>query len=108
MTDALANEPDVSKGGKEVEFGIMILGGATALPPQERPAAPPMEEPMIQEVVREPETARIARDDVETSTILQSESFWEDLEGFLKMRLKDEGEAMRLRSLLRSAWESSS
>ncbi|EEP79176.1 predicted protein [Uncinocarpus reesii 1704] len=111
VTDALASEPDVLKGGKEVEFGIMILGGAAVLPPQEPPAtstiATGAEHLAGKEAMQEPDTAKKLPADIENRNVLWSESFWEDLEGFLKMRIKDEKEAARLRVLFKNAWESS-
>ncbi|EAS30902.1 uncharacterized protein CIMG_06381 [Coccidioides immitis RS] len=108
VTDALANDPDALVGGKEVEFGVMILGGAAMIPPKESSAPTTegkAEEPVAQEAVRVPEAAQPLPGD--SAGILKSVSFWDDLEGFLKMRLKDENEAARLRSLFTKTWESS-
>ncbi|WEW56274.1 hypothetical protein PRK78_001717 [Emydomyces testavorans] len=107
VTDALANEPGALAGGKEVDFGVMILGGATVVHPREPPATTGgIEESTIQEVANEPESSLPEPAHAESPNGLQSSSFWDDLEGFLKMRLKSESEAVRLRSLFKNAWES--
>jgi hypothetical protein len=36
--------------------------------------------------------------------VLQSEAFWDDLQGFLEQRVKDETEAKRLRAMFHNAW----
>lgn len=70
-----------------VEFSIMVIGGAAAIPPEETVAAK-TEEP----------TGAAAVD---------TDAFWSDLNGFLQQRLKDEPQAKELSSLFRSSWEAS-
>lgn len=70
-----------------VEFTIMVIGGAAAIPPEQAPA-PPAAEP----------TGEAAVD---------TDAFWQDLNGFLMQRLKDEAEAKELSGLFRSSWEAS-
>merc|ERR1712000_523600 len=72
-----------------VEFAVMVIGGAAAIPPAEAdvPAAP---------------TA-----DTAGAEALETAAFWDDLKGFLMQRLKDESEAEKLSALFKSSWESS-
>lgn len=72
----------ISEGDKAVEFAIMVIGGAAAVLPVEEAK------------------------DTNTTSLADSESFWEDLKGFLMQRLKDEALAKEMSSLFRSSWES--
>jgi hypothetical protein len=72
---------------RSVEFSIMVLGGAAAVPPEE-PEATPEAEPT-------------------GAAALETEKFWEDLKGFLAQRLKDQEQAETLSALLKSSWQSS-
>ncbi|EKJ78814.1 hypothetical protein HYE68_010335 [Fusarium pseudograminearum] len=69
-----------------VEFTVMVIGGAAAIPPEEPEAAPEAQ----------PTGAHA----------LQTDEFWSDLKGFLMQRLKDEAEAERLSGLFKSSWQS--
>ncbi|KAI5466922.1 cell-cycle control medial ring component-domain-containing protein [Mariannaea sp. PMI_226] len=70
-----------------IEFSVMVMGGAAAIPPEETEAAP------------EPEPTG--------ATALETEKFWSDLNGFLAQRLKDQEQADTLSKLWKSSWESS-
>ncbi|KAJ3513640.1 hypothetical protein NM208_g15157 [Fusarium decemcellulare] len=70
-----------------IEFTVMVIGGAAAIPPEEPEAAPEV-----------PATGKDA---------LETEEFWSDLKGFLMQRLKDESQAENLSGLFRSSWQSS-
>ncbi|KAI1908234.1 hypothetical protein LOZ53_004831 [Ophidiomyces ophidiicola] len=117
VTDVLANEPDVLKGGKEVEFGVMILGGAVVVPPREPPAPAPVtaiptkagqtESPSVQEVVNSSDDAPSSPSTTDNVDILHSAAFWKDVESFLETKLKGDGEATRVASLFKKGWESS-
>ena len=78
----LLGETDMS-----IEFTVMVIGGAAAIPPEE-PEAAPEAQPT-------------------GSDALQTDEFWSDLKGFLMQRLKDEAEAERLSGLFKSSWQSS-
>ncbi|KAM0427042.1 hypothetical protein ACHAPT_007941 [Fusarium lateritium] len=77
----LLGETDLS-----IEFTVMVIGGAAAIPPEEPEAAP--------EVLPRGKEA------------LETEEFWSDLKGFLMQRLKDEAQAEELSGLFRSSWQS--
>ncbi|KAJ4197506.1 hypothetical protein NW767_001252 [Fusarium falciforme] len=70
-----------------IEFTVMVIGGAAAIPPEE-PEATPEALPTGKEA-------------------LETEEFWSDLKGFLMQRLKDETQAEELSGLFRSSWQSS-
>lgn len=40
--------------------------------------------------------------------VLKEDHFWDDLQGFLQQRIRDEDEARRLSGLFRSAWQKGS
>ncbi|KPM37201.1 hypothetical protein AK830_g9342 [Neonectria ditissima] len=69
-----------------IEFSVMVIGGAAAIPPEE-PTAAPEAKPTGQAAV-------------------ETEEFWADLKGFLMQRLKDEAEAEELSALFKSSWQS--
>ncbi|KAF7588889.1 hypothetical protein BBP40_005039 [Aspergillus hancockii] len=95
IAEILADEPDMLGGGKEVEFGIMIMGGAKAVEED-------------QEMVdRDSGASPKAALGPSGEAILETEAFWDDLEGYLGQRVKDNEEAKRLRGLFKGAWSSS-
>lgn len=96
VAEILSDEPEMLAGGKEVEFGVMIIGGAKTVdsaaqsePTEERDVSPP--KPAVGPSGEE---------------VLQNEGFWDDLQGYLEQRLKDGEEAKRLRGLFWTAWSS--
>ena len=66
-----------------IEFSVMVIGGAAAIPPPEAP------------VSVSPSGA----------ALLGTTEFWDDLQGFLSQRLKDDKQAQELSTLFRSSWE---
>ncbi|KAL1964381.1 hypothetical protein VTN77DRAFT_7066 [Rasamsonia byssochlamydoides] len=82
------SEPEVLSGGKTVEFGVMIMGGASI-----KPATAATETPST--VPSPPKPAEV----------LSTDAFWTDLEGFLEKRIRDQPEAARLAGVFRRAWE---
>ena len=96
IAEILADEPDLLAGGKEVEFGVMIIGGAKTVEAVETQA-----EPEPQEV--SPPKPAVGPSGAE---VLRTEAFWDDLQGFMEQRLKDYEEAQRLRTLFNKAWSS--
>lgn len=93
VAEVLADEPDILVGGKEVEFGVMIIGGAKTIDAAAQP------EPAEQRDVSPPKPA-VGPSGEE---VLKTEVFWDDLQGYLEQRLKDEHEAKRLRALFKDA-----
>ncbi|CAG8127908.1 unnamed protein product [Penicillium salamii] len=97
LAELLVDEPAILAGGKEVEIGIMVIGGAQAV-----------ETSVSQPEVAEKQDESPSKPAVGPSgaEVLQTETFWDDLQGYLEQRLKDEGEAQRLKSLFKDAWKS--
>lgn len=97
IAEILADEPDMLAGGKAVEFGVMIIGGATLVDTAESQS----------EAVEERENISSKPAIVPSGAeMLQTEVFWDDLQGYLEQQLKDEQEAKRLRLLFKEAWVS--
>ncbi|KAJ5566693.1 uncharacterized protein N7459_010075 [Penicillium hispanicum] len=97
VAEILADEPDMLAGGKAVEFGVMIIGGAKVVDISEsQPEA-------VEARDISPPKPAIGPSGAE---VLQTEVFWDDLQGYLEQRLKDEQEAKRLRLLFKEAWSS--
>lgn len=106
VADALTDEVAALDGGKEVEFGVMIMGGA-----QEYMGVPEVGGSAMDEgsgtsgsAVR---TEKVADKWEQSRDVLDGDTFWSELEGFLASQVKDEGEAGKLKDLFRSAWTSS-
>lgn len=99
IAEVLVDEPEMLAGGKEVEFGVMIIGGAKAVEAAES-------ESHEGEQARDesPPKAAVGPSGAE---LLKTEAFWDDLQGYLQQRLKDQEEAGRLRGLFKDAWQSS-
>ncbi|KAA8642843.1 uncharacterized protein ATNIH1004_009596 [Aspergillus tanneri] len=93
IAEILSDEPAMLAGGKEVEFGVMIMGGAKV-------------------VETGTETAKASSTSKRAlgpsgEVLLETDAFWDDLEGYLQQRLKDVEEAKRLRALFKGAWAAS-
>ncbi|KUL81685.1 hypothetical protein ZTR_10438 [Talaromyces verruculosus] len=94
------SEPELLSGGKTVEFGIMIMGGASVKPKvTESPAGAGAK---VAET--EPYPSKPA-EGASGSEVLQTEEFWKDLEGFLELRTKDTVESLRLAGIFKRAWQ---
>lgn len=102
VAELLSDEPDMLSGGKEVEFGIMIMGGAKVVEGAPSGAAAATAEPEATGEKSSPNAA-IGPNGKE---VLQTDAFWNDLQGYLSQRIKDVDEAQRLRTLFHSAWSS--
>lgn len=74
-----------------VEFSVMVIGGAAAIPPEATAD-------VVAETLASESTGAAA---------LETDQFWSDLKGFLMQRLKDESQAESLSTLFRSSWQSS-
>jgi hypothetical protein len=94
IAELLADEPEMLAGGKEVEFGVMIMGGAKVV-----------EGGSSGEGDVSAAAAPKAAVGPSGEEVLRTEAFWDDLQGFLEQRLKDSEEARRLRGVFKGAWE---
>lgn len=97
ISELLADEPEMLAGGKEVEVGVMIMGGAK----------------VVDEATGSGETGNQATAAPKPAVgpsgedVLETDAFWDDLQGFLMQRVKDVDEAQKLRALFKNAWSSS-
>jgi len=113
VAEILGNEP-VAHAGGEPEFGVMILGGASVVdvPPEgEAERAAEVEIGSGEdEILRDAEGALDESEPRSTQgncdVLLQTASFWNDLQDFLELRMKNESEATRLKDLFKRAWSS--
>lgn len=88
VAEILADEPDMLAGGKEIELGVMIIGGAKMVEPTQE----------AEEPGDVPKTA------AEGESVVESDDFWDDLQTYLGHRLQDDGQAKQLQELFRNAW----
>ncbi len=106
--------------GQNVELGLMIMGGATSIVPREakETPSPPVTSgtPEVQMRDAAPvsqNTGREGEEEVLPSTavgphgreLLGTKEFWDDLHGFLAIRLKDEGVAREVLSRFEASWK---
>ena len=117
----VADAVEASDLGKEIEFTVMVMGGAKGPEPSSSQPATPMAstptatvaDPMegveksgaAEAVQSEPPTAP---GEPSSKEVLGQTAFWDDLQGFLGQRLKDDGEANRLREVFEGAWKAGS
>ncbi len=85
----------IQNGKREVELGVMVMGGATTA--GSAPAASSAQG--AKEGGGQP-----AAEEQTTNGVLQSDDFWKDINEFLKGRLKDESEAEKVSAVFRRAW----
>lgn len=116
IADAVDHE-----AAKEIEFGVMVMGGApdqVKTPAEAVPAmdaaptaeareaveanATPMEG--VEKVSSSPVSVVAEGSGPSGAEVLKQNEFWDDLQGFLEQRLRDEGEAGRLRKVFEGAW----
>lgn len=101
VSEVLSDEPGMLSGGKEIELGIMIMGGAKVV--ESTPSATTESEagPTNETASPKPVVGQSGQD------VLQTDAFWDDLQAFLNQRVKDVDEAKKLRTLFQGAWKSS-
>lgn len=95
VAEVLADEPEMLSGGKGVEFGVMIIGGAKVVESKEPESKEAGEERKGEDV------------STPTAGMLETEEFWNDLQTYLGQRLKDEEQARKLKGLFKDAWSTS-
>ena len=89
--------------GGDVEFSVMVLGGATAggTPVQSPPAVAPSEA----EKGLAGQGAGPAAQGPSGKDVVAGPEFWDDLRGFVLQRIRDEKEGERLVGVFKGAWE---
>jgi hypothetical protein len=110
--------------GKEIEFGVMVMGGAPDQIKSPAEAVPTMDAfsaaqapgradrtttPMegVEKVTGPPASTAAEGSSPSGVEVLKQAEFWDDLQGFLEQRLRDQGEAARLRKIFEEAWRTS-
>lgn len=94
--------------GSEIEFSVMVLGGATATvasPVTSPPAVAPSE---AEKGIGEGPGASVggpAAQGPSGKEVVATPEFWDDLKGFVFQRIRDEAEGERLVGVFKSAWE---
>lgn len=113
VEEALAGEVSLLGGGGRAELGVMILGGAVALSPEEMGESQAAGE---KDIPTRPAEGESQGEDVEMKDVgtdkgpggvLDQDAFWDELQEFLRTKVGDEQEAARLKVLFKGAWESS-
>jgi hypothetical protein len=104
LAEILADsEPDALHGGKTVEFGVMIMGGATVKSaPSATTESPAGTAATVAEADPLPSNPAQGLSGAEA---VKTDAFWKDLEGYLELRMKDTPEALRLAGIFKRAWE---
>ncbi|KAJ6441947.1 ubiquitin supergroup [Purpureocillium lavendulum] len=88
LTDSKVLKEIIGDNDMSVEFSVMVIGGAAAIPPEEPAAA-------------------AAPAEATGTAAVETDAFWADLKGYLMQRLKDQAAAEDLSRLFKSSWESS-
>lgn len=92
----------------DIEFGVMIMGGAVAATSGSTPASSP---PAIAPDEAEKGLAGAASEGGPAAVgpsgkeVVATEEFWGDLKNFILQRIKDEAEGERLAGIFRKSWE---
>ncbi|KAK7888412.1 hypothetical protein LTR67_008758 [Exophiala xenobiotica] len=119
----VAEALDEKEAKGDIELGVMVMGGAPDPPPQvqvppaDMAGAPEREKAAVEaesrptpmegvETVQAESRAPVQPGQTSGEIVLQTDEFWNDLQGFLEQRIRDQGEAVRLRGVFERAWKS--
>ncbi|KAL7822512.1 cell-cycle control medial ring component domain-containing protein [Trichoderma gracile] len=105
LKELLASEKD-----KSIEFSVMVIGGAAAIPPPSSPSEGQGEKKTTTGDAMDTDEGKVSTAQADEKTVeaeLESDAFWADLSGFLQQRLKAQAKAEELASLFRSSWQAS-
>ena len=120
VTDSkLVSEIIGADAGGDVEFGVMVMGGATAGGAATPSAESPAESPAAAAPSETEKGLASAGEGVGTAggatgaaavghtgkEVVATDEFWGDLKNFVLQRIKDEQEGERLVGVFRKAWE---
>lgn len=96
-----------AEAGGDVEFGVMVMGGAVASPAAGTPVtSPPAVAPPSEAEKGLAGDAPVAVGP-SGKEVVATEEFWGDLQNFVLQRIKDEHESERLVGVFKGAWEQS-
>lgn len=82
----------------EIEFSVMVIGGSSTPAAETTETTPPAGE----------ESEVPAAQGPSGEALLQTDEFWDDLRGFLTLRLKDEKKSGQVFGVFKDAWSSHS
>lgn len=88
------------EAGPDVEFSVMVMGGAIGTPVQSPPAVAPSEVEKGLGSASGPTAQGPSGKEV-----VAGSEFWDDLKGFVIQRIRDEDEGQRLVGVFKAAWE---
>jgi hypothetical protein len=91
--------------GTDVEFSVMVMGGATGGTPVTSPPAVVPSEAEKGLGSMDATVSGTAATGPSGKQVVASTDFWDDLKGFLMQRIRDEAEAERLVGVFKGAWE---
>jgi hypothetical protein len=93
------------QGQEQVEFSVMILGGAVPVPKSSGGSGQSKSTGMSKQTAVEGDGAGPVAQGLSGRPVLQTEEFWGDLKGFLQQRVRDEGVAGEACEVFRGAWK---
>jgi hypothetical protein len=89
--------------GSDVEFSVMLMGGAISTPVQSPPAVAPSE--LEKGLGSTSGSGGPTAQGPSGKEVVAGSEFWDDLKGFVIQRIRDEEEGQRLVGVFKAAWE---
>lgn len=107
LKDFVSEEDGGGGGGKkgELEFGVMVMGGAASIVKREEVVVEEKERPDVEMKDVEPRMAAPAVQGPSGLEVIESVEFWSDLEGYLMQRVRDEGRSKKLVQVFKEGFE---
>jgi len=89
---------DENTGAKEVEFSVMVMGGAAAVGTGPKSGSSSGSGPSDKK-------ESVVAQGLSGEGVLETDSFWSDLKGFLQQRIRDEKVAGEVAERFEAAWK---
>ncbi|RDA83411.1 hypothetical protein CP532_4810 [Ophiocordyceps camponoti-leonardi (nom. inval.)] len=83
LTDTKVLKDVAAEAETSVDFSVMVIGGAAAVPSEEAKSS----------------------DELAGTSVMQTDAFWEELKEFLKQRLDDQQTADKVSRIFRASWD---
>ncbi|RCI17107.1 hypothetical protein L249_2345 [Ophiocordyceps polyrhachis-furcata BCC 54312] len=84
LTDTKVLKDVAAEAETSVDFSVMVIGGAAAIPPDD---------------------AKSASGELAGASVMQTDAFWEELKDFLKQRLNDQQTVDKVSRIFRASWD---
>ncbi|RDA93796.1 hypothetical protein CP533_6374 [Ophiocordyceps camponoti-saundersi (nom. inval.)] len=84
LTDTKVLKDVAGEAENMVDFSVMVIGGAAAIPPED---------------------SKSASDELAGAAVLQTNAFWEELRDFLMQRLNDQQTVDKVSRIFRASWD---